>query len=81
MSATPEILAQGRWEYLRCFPPYSLKGLLESRSVQFAIRSRGLGVVSFYSFYRSGWLWGNELFDDFGHMGWKCAQDGLRGNS
>ena len=49
MSATPEILAQGavRIRVPKVVPPYSPKGPLESRLVQFAIRSRGLGIVSF----------------------------------
>ncbi len=44
MSATLEILARGAVGIPKVLPPYSLNGLLESRSVQFAIRSRGLGI-------------------------------------
>ncbi len=50
-------------------PPYSLKGLLESRLVQFAIRSRGLGIVSIICCYRSGYLFLNKFFDDFDDFG------------
>ncbi len=85
MSATPEILAQGavRIRVPKVVPPYSPKGLLESRLVQFAICSRGLGIVSFILFLLLRMPFGKHIsvitLMTLGHMGWKGAQDGVRG--